>query len=72
MVFGAIIYYLVMQVVLWLKVDSDMLKVLSAAIVAIFLAVPYWKGKYIPVKIKHQPENAEAAVSAGKEGKDNA
>ena len=71
-VFGAIIYYLVMQVVLWLKVDSDMLKVLSAAIVAIFLAVPYWKGKYIPVKIKHQPENAEAAVSAGKEGKDNA
>ena len=72
-VFGAIIYYLVMQVVLWLKVDSDMLKVLSAAIVAIFLAVPYWKGKYIPVKIKHQPENTETAVaSAGKEGKDNA
>ena len=72
-VFGAIIYYLVMQVVLWLKVDSDMLKVLSAAIVAIFLAVPYWKGKYIPVKIKHQPENTEAAAaSAGKEGKDNA
>ena len=73
MVFGAIIYYLVMQVVLWLKVDSDMLKVLSAAIVAIFLAVPYWKGKYIPVKIKHQQENTEAAAaSAGKEGKDNA
>ena len=72
-VFGAIIYYLVMQVVLWLKVDSDMLKVLSAAIVAIFLAVPYWKGKYIPVKIKHQQENTEAAAaSAGKEGKDNA
>ena len=72
-VFGAIIYYLVMQVVLWLKVDSDMLKVLSAAIVAIFLAVPYWKGKYIPVKIKHLPENTEAAAaSAGKEGKDNA
>ena len=72
-VFGAIIYYLVMQVVLWLKVDSDMLKVLSAAIVAIFLAVPYWKGKYIPVKIKYQPENTETAVaSAGKEGKDNA
>ena len=72
-VFGAIIYYLVMQVVLWLKVDSDMLKVLSAAIVAIFLAVPYWKGKYIPVKIKHQQENTEAAAaSAGKGGKDNA
>ena len=29
-VLGAIIYYLVMQVVLWLRVDSDMLKLLTA------------------------------------------
>ena len=58
-VFGAIIYYLVMQVVLWLKVDSDMLKVLSAAIVAIFLAVPYWKG---------QVHSRQDQASAGKRG----
>ena len=52
-VFGAIIYYIVMQVVLWLKLDSDMFKLLSAAIVAVFLAIPYWKGKYFraPVKV---------------------
>lgn len=50
-VLGAIIYYGVMQVVLWLRLDSDMLKLLSAAIVAVFLAVPYWKGKYGRVRV---------------------
>jgi putative ABC transport system permease protein len=43
---GAIIYYIVMQIVLWLGLDTDYLKLLSAMIVAVFLAVPYWKGKY--------------------------
>lgn len=48
---GAIIYYIVMQIVLWLGLDTDFLKLLSAAIVAIFLAVPYWKNKFAkPVK----------------------
>lgn len=42
---GAIIYYIVMQIVLWFGLDSDYLKLLSAAIVAVFLAIPYWKGK---------------------------
>jgi putative ABC transport system permease protein len=51
-VFGAIIYYAVMQIVLWFKIDTDMLKLLSAVIVAVFLAVPYWKGKYFRVKLK--------------------
>ncbi len=44
--FGAIIYYLVIQIVLTLGLKSNDLKLLSAAVVAIFLAVPYWKGKY--------------------------
>ncbi len=44
--FGAVIYYIVIQVVLWLGLDSDFLKLLSAAVVAIFLAIPYWKTKY--------------------------
>ena len=43
---GAVIYYLVIQVVLIIGLDSNDLKLLSAAIVAVFLAVPYWKGKY--------------------------
>ncbi|WRS28960.1 ABC transporter permease [Oscillospiraceae bacterium MB08-C2-2] len=43
---GAIIYYMVIQAVLWLRLDSNYLKLLSALVVAVFLAVPYWKGKY--------------------------
>ena len=38
--FGSIIYYLVLQVVIWLGIDTDLLKLLSAAVVAIFLAIP--------------------------------
>ena len=43
---GSIVYYLVYQVVIWCKVDTDLLKAFSAVVVAIFLAVPYWKAKY--------------------------
>ncbi|MDY3618734.1 ABC transporter permease [Agathobaculum sp.] len=45
-VFGAVIYYAVLQVVFSFGISSDYLKLLTAVIVAIFLAVPYWKGKY--------------------------
>ena len=40
---GAVIYYIVIQVVLWLGLDTNLLKMLSALIVALFLAIPYWK-----------------------------
>ena len=43
---GSIIYYLVLQVVIWLGIDTDLLKLLSAAVVAVFLAVPTWKARY--------------------------
>jgi putative ABC transport system permease protein len=43
---GSILYYLVLQVVIWLGIDTDLLKLLSALVVAVFLAVPYWKSKY--------------------------
>lgn len=43
-VFGAIIYYIVIQVVLRLGLSTDDLKLLTAVVVTIFLAVPYWKG----------------------------
>ena len=43
---GSIIYYIVIQAVITLGFDANLLKLLSAAIVAIFLAVPYWKRKY--------------------------
>ena len=42
---GAVIYYMVIQVVLWLKLNPLMLKLFSAMVVALFLAIPYWKEK---------------------------
>ena len=45
-VFGSTLYYLVLQVVIWMGIDTDLLKMLSALVVALFLAFPYWKGKY--------------------------
>ena len=39
-------YYLVIQVVLNLGLNTNDLRLISAFVVAIFLAVPYWKGKY--------------------------
>ncbi len=34
------------RLVIWLGIDTDLLKILSALVVAIFLAVPFWKSKY--------------------------
>ncbi len=49
---GAVIYYLVIQVVLWLGLNTNLLKLLSALIVALFLAIPYWSAKYSQKHIK--------------------
>ncbi len=43
---GGVIYYFVYQTVIFLGLDADLLKMLSAIVVAVFLAVPYWKKKY--------------------------
>lgn len=50
--FGSILYYLVLQTVIWMGIDTDLLKLLSALVVAIFLAFPYWKGKYFAKPVK--------------------
>lgn len=44
-VLGGVAYYLIIGLVLWLKMPTNMLKALTAAIVALFLAVPYLKAK---------------------------
>ena len=52
-VIGAIIYYIVMNFVLRMGLSTDDLKLLTALVVAVFLTIPYWKGKYftkVPVK----------------------
>jgi len=45
-VLGAIIYYIVIAFVIQLGLNTDDLKLFSAAFVALALAIPYWKGKY--------------------------
>lgn len=54
---GGVIYYLVLQVVIWAGFDTDLLKLLSATVVAVFLAIPYLKKKYF------------TSVKTAKEGK---
>lgn len=58
-VVGGIIYYIVYQTVIWLGLDTDLLKLLSALVVAVFLAVPYWKKKYFS-----KPKKKGSAVNA--------
>lgn len=43
---GSIIYYLVLQIVIWLGADPDYLKMFSALVVAFFLAIPEWKKRF--------------------------
>ena len=44
-VIGGVLYYLVMGIVLWLKMPPEDLKLFTAIIVAIFLAIPYLRKK---------------------------
>ena len=45
-VVGSVLYYIIFQTVVFLGVDTDLLKMLAAIIVAIFLGVPYIRRKY--------------------------
>ena len=49
---GSIVYYFVLQIVIWLGIDTDLLKLLSAVVVAVFLAIPYWQSKYFSRPVK--------------------
>ena len=51
---GGVIYYIVYQAVISLGLDSDLLKMLSALIVAIFLGAPYLKDKYFKKAVKRE------------------
>ena len=42
---GAILYYIVIQIVLWMGLNTNDLKLLTAAVVAVFLATPHWRAK---------------------------
>ena len=58
---GGIVYYIVYNFVILLGLKTDYLKMLSAIIVAIFLAIPYLKAKYFtkPMSLQQRREAAE-------------
>ena len=57
-VIGATIYYMVITLVLRLGLESTDLKLLTALVVAFFLSVPYWKGKYFTKGRKGEKRHA--------------
>ena len=59
---GGIVYYIVYNFVILLGLKTDYLKMLSAIIVAIFLAVPYLKSEYFTKRKSLYPQGN---VSAG-------
>lgn len=54
---GGVIYWIVYQVIICIGLDADLLKLLSALVVAVFLAVPYIKSEYFS-KPKRRKEGA--------------
>lgn len=63
---GGVVYYIIYNFVILLGLKTDYLKMLSAIIVALFLAVPYLKGEYFSAKkkIPVQPNDAGGDVNA--------
>lgn len=55
-VFGGIIYYIVMQFIISCGLNTDDLKLLTAVIVAVFLGIPYLKNKYSQKRVKVKKE----------------
>ena len=51
-VLGSVIYFLVYQVVIALGMNGDDMKLITAMIVAVFLALPFWKAKYFSKSVK--------------------
>ncbi|MBR3952778.1 MAG: ABC transporter permease [Oscillospiraceae bacterium] len=67
-VIGGILYYIIMGVVLWLKLPTNDMKLFTAIIVAIFLAVPYlkknFKNSFFRLKLAEKKKAKEAAKNA--------
>ncbi|MDD2981188.1 MAG: ABC transporter permease [Hespellia sp.] len=57
-VLGGVIYYIVITLVLRMGLNANDLKMFSALVVAVFLALPYWKRKRDEKKIKPVKEEA--------------
>ena len=67
-VIGGILYYIIMGIVLWLKLPTNDMKLFTAIIVAIFLAVPYlkknFKNSFLRLKLAEKKRIKEAGKNA--------
>ena len=59
-VLGAVIYYIVYQVVIFIGFDPDLLKMFSALVVVVFLGVPYVKERISQSYAVHKGEKKDA------------
>ena len=55
---GAVIYYIVLQITLLLGLNTNDLKLITAIIVGLFLALPYWKGRISERRSRKVVKNA--------------
>ena len=55
---GAVIYYIVIQITLLLGLNTNDLKLITAIIVGLFLALPYWKGRISERRSRKVVKNA--------------
>ena len=68
---GAVIYYIVIQFVLTAGLNTNDLKLITALVVAVFLAIPYWKGKYFHGAAKGAAAGAAASIEQAVEAKED-
>ena len=63
--FGGVIYYIVITFVLRLGLNSNDLKLFTALVVALFLGLPFWKGKITQKKLgRKNSESVEVTTDA--------
>lgn len=55
---GGVVYYVVITLVLRLGFNANDLKLFTALVVALFLGVPYWRGKIAAKTVKHKEVEA--------------
>ena len=60
-VVGAIVYYIVIALVIRMGLNTNDMKLISALVVAIFLAIPYWKANWA---VKNNRRGGSAGVQS--------
>ncbi len=63
---GGIVYYIVYNFVILLGLKTEFLKMLSAVIVAVFIAVPYIKNEYFTKQRELNSNGAKTQIGGGK------